>query len=92
MFKCLGHTYKVDDELVFSQFLVISKEHAHALAVRPEDVIVSAQSHGFIERVTRVNNFSGLVFLETELERCTGNTTWTKKYGVNLHFLRVIVI
>jgi len=78
VFKCVGHIYKVDDELVFSQFLVISKEHE--LAVRPEDVIVSAQSHGFIERVTRVNNASGLVFLETELERCTGNTTWTKKF------------
>ena len=89
MFKCVGHIYKVDDELVFSQFLVISKEHE--LAVKTEDVIVSAQSHGFIERVTKVYNASGLVFLETELERCTENTTWTKKYGVNLHFLRVIV-
>ena len=90
MFKCVGHIYKVDDELVFSQFLVISKEHA--LPVRPEDVIVSAQSHGFIERVTRVDNASGLVFLETELVRCTENSTWTNKYGVYLHFLRVIVI
>ena len=73
----MGHIYKVDDDLVFSQFLVISKEYAPD--VSPGDVIVSAQSHGFIERVTTVNQSSDVVFLETEIERCTENSTWTHR-------------
>ena len=73
----MGHIYKVDDDLVSSQFLVINKEHAPG--VSPGDVIVSAESHGFIERVTTVNQTSDVVFLETVLERCTENSTWTHR-------------
>ena len=60
----MGHIYKVDDALVSSQFLVINK--THALDVKPGDVVLSNQSHGFIEKVVRVNQTSGMVFLETE--------------------------
>lgn len=67
----------MDDDLVSSQFLVINKDHA--LNVRPGDVVVSAQSHGFIEKVVRVNQTSDMAFMETELERCTENSTWTYK-------------
>ncbi len=73
----MGHIYKVDDDLVFSQFLVISKDHA--IDVEPGDVVVSAQSHGFIEKVVRINQTLDMVFMETELERCTENSTWTRK-------------
>jgi len=64
----------VDDDLVTSQFLVIHKDHA--ISVRPGDVVVSAQSHGFIENVVRVNQISDMVLMEAELERCTENSTW----------------
>ena len=57
-----------------SQFLVIRKDHA--VNVRPGDVVVSAQSHGFIENVVRVNQISDMVLMEAELERCTENSTW----------------
>lgn len=67
----------MDDDLVSSQFLVINKDHA--LNVRPGDVVVSAQSHEFIEKVVRVNQTSDMAFMETELERCTENSTWTHK-------------
>ena len=77
MFKCVGHIYKVDDNLVSSQFLVINKDHA--ISARPGDVVVAAQSHGFIEKVVRVNQISDMVLMETELERCTENSTWTHK-------------
>lgn len=76
VFKCVGHIYKVDDELVSSQFLVINKD---AISVKPGDVVVSAQSHGFIEKVVRINQTSDMMFMETELERCTVNSTWTSK-------------
>ncbi|XP_078343101.1 uncharacterized protein LOC144628871 isoform X1 [Oculina patagonica] len=82
VFKCVGHIYKVDDDLVSSQFLVISKDHA--INVRPGDVVVSAQSHGFIEKVVRINQTSDMVFMETELERCTENSTWTTKFKPRL--------
>ena len=67
----------MDDDLVFSQFLVIHKDRA--VNVRPGDVVVSAKSHGFIETVVRINQTSDMVFMETELERCTENSTWTHK-------------
>lgn len=51
----------------------------HDITVRPGDVVVSAQSHGFIEKIVRANQTSDMVFLETELERCTENSTWTHK-------------
>ena len=76
VFKCVGHIYKVDDELVSSQFLVINKD---AISVKPGDVVVSAQSHGFIEKVVRINQTSDMMFTETELERCTENSTWTSR-------------
>lgn len=78
MFKCVGHIYKIDDELVSTQFLVINKEQA--VNVKSGDVIASAQSHGFVEKVARVNRTSDIVFLETELERCTENSTWTHRF------------
>ena len=71
----MGHIYKVDEDLVSSQFLVINKEHA--FDVKPGDVVVSEQSHGFIEKVVRLNQTSDMVFMETGLERCTENSTWT---------------
>jgi len=77
VFKCVGHLYKIDDELVATQFLVMNKDQA--VDVKQGDVIVSAQSHGFIEKVTNVNHTSDMVFLETELERCTENSTWTQR-------------
>ena len=67
----------MDDDLVSSQFLVINKDRA--INVRPGDVVVSAESHGFIEKVVRVNQTSDIVFVETELHRCTENSTWTHK-------------
>ena len=67
----------MDDDLASSQFLVIHKDHA--ISVRPGDVVVSAQSHGFIENVVRVNHISDMVLMETELERCTENSTWIQK-------------
>ena len=67
----------MDDDLVSTQFLVIHKDHA--LSVRPGDVVVSAQSHGFIEKIVGANQTSDMVFLETELERCTENSTWTHR-------------
>ena len=70
----MGHIYEVNDDLVSSQFLVISK--ADVVGVKPGDVVVTEQSHGFIEKVIRINSTSNMVFLETELERCTENTTW----------------
>lgn len=73
----MGHIYKVGDESVSSQFLVINKEHA--VGVRPGDVIVSSQSHGFLEKVTKVSSTSDMVFLETELERCTENSAWSDR-------------
>ena len=73
----MGHIYKIDEDLVPSQFLVISKDHA--INVSSGDVLVSAQSHGFIEKVIRINRTSHIVFMETELERCTENSTWTRR-------------
>ena len=56
---------------------MINKDHA--ISVTPGDVVVSAQSHGFIEKVVRINETSEVVFMETELERCTENSTWTRR-------------
>ena len=77
VFKCLGHIYVIDDEFISTQFLVLNKDQA--VAVKSGDVIVSAQSHGFIEKVTSVNHTSDMVFVETELERCTENSTWNQR-------------
>ncbi|XP_068732633.1 uncharacterized protein [Montipora capricornis] len=82
VFKCVGHLYKVGDELVPTQFLVISKDHA--FVAKPEDVIISTHSHGFIEKVTKVSHVSDLMFLETELERCTENSTWVQRFKSHL--------
>lgn len=43
-------------------------------------MVVSERSHGFIEKVTRLNKTSNMVFMETELERCTENSTWTRRF------------
>jgi len=86
VFKCVGHIYKVDDDLVTSQFLVIRKDHA--VNVRPGDVVVSAQSHGFIENVVRVNQISDMVLMEAELERCTENSTWIHRFKPRLQNLK----
>ena len=56
---------------------MINKDYV--INVRPRDVVVSAQSHGFIEKVVRINQTSDMVFMETELDRCTENSTWTHK-------------
>lgn len=77
VFKCVGHIYVIDDEFICTQFLVLNKDQA--VAVKSGDVIVSAQSHGFIEKVTGVNHTSDMVFVETELERCTENSTWNQR-------------
>ena len=77
VFKCVGHIYQIDDKLVSTQYLVMNKEQA--VNVTPGDVIVSAQSHGFIEKVTRVNRTSDMMFLETELERCTEHSSWAHR-------------
>lgn len=77
VFKCVGHIYVIDDEFISTQFLVLNKDQA--VAVKSGDVIVSAQSHGFIEKVTGVNHTSDMVFVETELERCTENSTWNQR-------------
>ena len=77
VFKCVGHIYVIDDEFIATQFLVLNKDQA--VAVKSGDVIVSAQSHGFIENVTGVNHTSDMVFVETELERCTENSTWNQR-------------
>ena len=57
--------------------LVLNKDQA--VAIKSGDVIVSAPSHGFIEKVTSVNHTSDMVFVETELERCTENSTWNQR-------------
>jgi len=67
----------VDDDVASSQFLVIHKDYA--ISVTPGDVVVSVQSRGFIENVVRVNQISDMVLMETELERCTENSTWIQK-------------
>ena len=77
VFKCIGHIYRVEDEFVASQFLLIDKKHS--ISVKTEDVVVSAQSHGFIEKIIAINRTSDMVFLETELERCNENTTWAHR-------------
>ena len=77
MFKCVGHIYKVEDEFVASQFLLIDRKHT--ISVKTEDVVVSAQSHGFIEKIIAINRTSDMVFLETELERCNKNSTWAHR-------------
>ena len=77
VFKCVGHIYVIDDEFISTQFLVLNKDQA--VAVKSGDVIVSAQSHGFIGKVTGVNHTSDMVFVETELERCTENSTWNQR-------------
>lgn len=77
VFKCVGHIYVIDEEFISTQFLVLNKDQA--VAVKSGDVIVSAQSHGFIEKVTGVNHTSDMVFVETELERCTENSTWNQR-------------
>ena len=67
----------MEEGLAYSQFLVIEKKNS--FSVRPGDVVVSERSHGFIEKVTRLNKTSNMVFMETELERCTENSTWTRR-------------
>ena len=73
----MGHIYKVNEEFISSQFLVINKKDA--FNVKPGDVVVSEQSHGFIEKVVRVSQTSDMTFVETELERCTENSTWGRR-------------
>ena len=77
VFKCVGNIYRVDEDLVSTQFLVINKDHS--IRVTTGDVVVSAKSHGFIEKVVRISKTSDMVFMETELERCTENSTWTQR-------------
>ncbi|PFX25774.1 Tenascin-X [Stylophora pistillata] len=79
VFKCVGHIYKVNEEFISSQFLVINKKDA--FNVKPGDVVVSEQSHGFIEKVVRVSQISDMTFVETELERCTENSTWGRRFN-----------
>ena len=70
VYKCLGHTYDVDNLTVHSYYLVLDK-----LAAFPNigDIIVGNESRGFIETVMGTFKTDEAQYLETRLLRCTDN-------------------
>ena len=69
-YKCLGHTYNVDNLTVHSYYLVLDK-----LPASPNvgDIIVANESSGFIETVMGTFKTDEAQYLETRLLRCTDN-------------------
>ena len=69
-YKCLGHTYNVDNLTVHSYYLVLDK-----LPASPNigDIIVANESSGFIERVMGTSKTDEAQYLETRLLQCTDN-------------------
>ena len=67
-YKCLGHTYNVDNVIVHSYHLVLDK-----LPASPNigDIIVANESSGFIETVIRTYKTDEAEYLETRLLQCT---------------------
>lgn len=67
-YKCLGHTYNVDNLTVHSYHLVLDK-----LPASPNigDIIVANESSGFIETVIRTYKTDEVEYLETRLLQCT---------------------
>ncbi|KAK2547024.1 hypothetical protein P5673_033222 [Acropora cervicornis] len=67
-YKCLGHTYNVDNLTVHSYHLVLDK-----LPASPNigDIIVANESSGFIETVIRTYKTDEAQYLETRLLQCT---------------------
>ena len=71
VFKCLGHTYEVDNVVVYSYYLVMDK-----IATTPNisDILVSNVTDGFIETVVADSQADGTEYLETKLQRCNENS------------------
>lgn len=69
-YKCLGHTYDVDNLTVHSYYLVLDK-----LPAPPSigDIIVANESSGFIETVVGTFKTDEVQYLETRLLRCNDN-------------------
>lgn len=67
-YKCLGHTYNVDNLTVHSYYLVLDK-----LPASPNigDIIVANESSGFIETVISTYKTDEAEYLETRLLQCT---------------------
>ena len=67
IFKCLGHTYEVDNVIVHSYYLVMDK-----IATTPNtsDILVSNATDGFIEMVVADSQVDHTEYLETKLNRC----------------------
>ena len=77
VYKCLGHTYKLDESLAHSHYLVMNKTVAASLGfINRGDVIMSHVSSGLIEKVTEVVEMPQTVFIHTEFVRCSKSTTW----------------
>ena len=71
IFKCLGHTYEVDNVVVYSYYLVMDK-----IAPTPNisNILVSNVTDGFIEMVVADSQVDGTEYLETKLQRCNENS------------------
>ena len=67
-YKCLGHTYNVDNLTVHSYYLVLDKLPA---SPNTGDIIVANESSGFIETVMGTSKTDEAQYLETRLLRCT---------------------
>ena len=74
-YKCLGHTYNVDNLTFHSYYLVLEK-----LPASPNigDIIVANESSGFIERVVGTFKTDEAQYLETRLLRCTDSLPLNK--------------
>ena len=76
LFKCVGHEYvDANQTSDFSQYVVIPASEASALQVSVGDVIVSASSDGFLERVSRITRNSYGSFFFTRLSLCEEGMT-----------------
>ena len=77
MYKCLGHTYELEENRAHSYYLILSRSTAVSFGeLNRGDVIVSRMSSGFMERVMEVNETANTIFVHTEFIRCSENTTW----------------
>ena len=70
VYKCLGHTYDVDNLTVHSYYLVLDKLHA---SPNIGDIIVANESRGFIETILGTFKTDEAQYLETRLLQCTDN-------------------
>ncbi|XP_048576746.1 uncharacterized protein LOC5510655 isoform X3 [Nematostella vectensis] len=79
VFKCVGHMYEIGVD-TYSKSYYLVMDRASAVETEPGDVVIAPESHGFLERVTHLNQTEHALFIQTTLERCSQDTTWSRRF------------